>query len=673
MRFNALIIQNYKTFRTRTRFDFTKNHGSSDRNVFLIGGMNGSGKTSILDAINLCLYGEKKLERVYKLINQHEAEIGNFQCSIELQFEMDNGDAVDLTRSWDVSASFRKTAAAEDLKETVTIRKNGKTISDVEQQIFLDYIKTEIPSGITQFFFFDGEKIQHMAADEYAAMNLKNSMEAALGIQHIHKLIDDLETIRKIERRDEKGITNEDVKLKENDLSQLKNKRLKKESQIEEIEDQIEHFKSMLEENKATFQKEFGFDAEEIQQNELNEKLKTKYNARLTEIDLDIRSTIQNKFAFALLIPHFDHVKTQIENEKNVRLNKAIKQVADTLSFEIVDEIKKFEEQTRKKPLTEEELQMLQQKIIAIVHKYKTKKALPEKTQELLNLTDNDAKKVILKLDEIERSITPKFIQLIEEKQKISAELEKVEKDLRKKTFEGSKLNRFKEIQERIELFSGEIGERNQALKQVNEEISKIAKEINEKESELEDDYVVFEKSTKKSAFLKNLANIGKLLNEYIDQLRAAKINQLQTCTFDMFKKLLSKGDMVQNLSIDPQTYLITIKNNSGHTIRKEELSAGEKEIFAISLLWGLAQTSQLKLPIIIDTPLSRLDSAHRDKIVSNYFPNAGHQVIILSTDTEVDKKYYSLLEQYLQYAIHLNFNKVDKVTTIEEGYFWRS
>ena len=154
--------------------------GHPIRNVFLIGGMNGSGKTSILDAINLCLYGEKKLERVYKLINQHEAEIGNFQCSIELQFEMDNGDAVDLTRSWDVSASFRKTAAADDLKETVTIRKNGKTISDVEQQIFLDYIKTEIPSGITQFFFFDGEKIQHMAADEYAAMNLKNSMESCL-------------------------------------------------------------------------------------------------------------------------------------------------------------------------------------------------------------------------------------------------------------------------------------------------------------------------------------------------------------------------------------------------------------------------------------------------------------------------------------------------------------
>ena len=55
-----------------------------------------------------------------------------------------------------------------------------------------------------------------------------------------------------------------------------------------------------------------------------------------------------------------------------------------------------------------------------------------------------------------------------------------------------------------------------------------------------------------------------------------------------------------------------------------------------------------IRLPIIIDTPLSRLDSAHRDNIVNNYFPNAGEQVIILSTDTEIDKDYYRKLEPRL-------------------------
>ena len=435
----------------------------------------------------------------------------------------------------------------------------------------------------------------------------------------------------------------------------------------------MDNYRTLLEESKSLFKREFGFDPEEIRQNEQNGKLKSQYERRLSEIDLEIRNTIQDKFVFAFLIPHFEKVRAQIDNEKQMRVNKAFKQVADTLSLEIIEEIIKFEDETRKKPLNEEELQSLKQKIVAIVNKYKTKKDLPLEISEILNLSDNDAKRVIVKLDEIEKGVSKRFIQLIEEKQKTEAELEKVEKDLRKKTFEGTRLSRFNEIQDRIQLMSTEIGDRNQVLKQVNEEIKEDIIKIREKESELEDSYVNLEKSTKKTAFLKEIAKIGKLLNEYIDQLRAAKIHQLETCTYDMFKKLLSKGDSVKHLSIDRESYLITIKNDAEHVIRKEELSAGEKEIFAISLLWGLAQTSQLKLPIIIDTPLSRLDSIHRDKIVSNYFPNAGHQVIILSTDTEVDKKYYSILERCLQYAIHLNFNSTEKVTTVQEGYFWRT
>jgi DNA sulfur modification protein DndD len=90
-----------------------------------------------------------------------------------------------------------------------------------------------------------------------------------------------------------------------------------------------------------------------------------------------------------------------------------------------------------------------------------------------------------------------------------------------------------------------------------------------------------------------------------------------------------------------------------------------------VSLLWGLAQTSQLDLPIIIDTPLSRLDSVHRDNIVNNYFPNAANQVIILSTDTEIDNNYYKTLEPNLSGAGKLIFSQLNELTTYQEGYFW--
>ena len=674
MRFDNLIIQNYKTFRNRTQFNFNKGHNPTpERNVFLIGGMNGAGKTSILDAVNLCLYGEKKLDKVLKCINQYELENGNCNCSIELQFVMDNDDKISLNRSWNIPYSFSQTPSSEDLKEKITIKKNERIISEVEQQSFLEYIKTEIPEGITQFFFFDGEKIQHIAADEYAAMDLKNSMEAALGIQNIHKLIDDLDHIKREERKDSSAITNEDIKLQETEIGQLENKKIKLEKQATEIETQLDQYKSMLIESKSFFKKEFGFESDDIKQKEQDEKTRIKLSSRLSEIDMEMKNIIQTTFAFAQLIPFFDKVRSQIQSEKKLRVERSKQGIADTIPGEILNEIKNFEEVNRKNPLTETELHFLQERITAVIHKYIKIKGSSGNTPEILKLSDDDAKKIIIKMEDIEKGISDKFIQLLQEKQKVQINLEIIEKDLSKKNFEGTRLTRFNEVQTRLELFSTDIGERNEKLKQIILEIEKLSNTIIEKNKNLEEAYAILEKSTKKGTFLKQITNISQLLTEYVDQLRAAKINQLETSTFQMFKQLLSKGESVVRLSIDPKTYLITIKNDSGHVIRKEALSAGEKEIFAISLLWGLAQTSQLKLPIIIDTPLSRLDSTHRDRIVSNYFPNAGHQVIILSTDTEVDKKYYSILENHLQDAIHLKYNSEQKLTTIEEGYFWRT
>jgi hypothetical protein len=109
----------------------------------------------------------------------------------------------------------------------------------------------------------------------------------------------------------------------------------------------------------------------------------------------------------------------------------------------------------------------------------------------------------------------------------------------------------------------------------------------------------------------------------------------------------------------------------SGPPLSKERLSEGEKQIFAISVLWGLARASAHPLPAIIDTPMARLDAAHRRHLVERYFPHASHQVLILSTDTEVDRQYYHALEPHIARAYHLNYDEQTRATHGEEGYFW--
>ena len=89
-----------------------------------------------------------------------------------------------------------------------------------------------------------------------------------------------------------------------------------------------------------------------------------------------------------------------------------------------------------------------------------------------------------------------------------------------------------------------------------------------------------------------------------------------------------------------------------------------------ISLLWALAICSKKKLPVIIDTPLSRLDSAHRVALIETYFPQASEQTIILSTDQEIDEKYYEIMKDNVGAEYTLNYSDSTKATTIHNGYF---
>jgi DNA sulfur modification protein DndD len=129
---------------------------------------------------------------------------------------------------------------------------------------------------------------------------------------------------------------------------------------------------------------------------------------------------------------------------------------------------------------------------------------------------------------------------------------------------------------------------------------------------------------------------------------------------------------LVERIIIDPVSFAITLYDQSGQAIAKERLSEGEKQIFAISVLWGLARASARPLPAVIDTPMARLDAAHRQHLIERYFPNASHQVVIFSTDTEVDRKYYRDLQPHIARAYHLNYDERDKRTVGEEGYFWK-
>ncbi len=140
----------------------------------------------------------------------------------------------------------------------------------------------------------------------------------------------------------------------------------------------------------------------------------------------------------------------------------------------------------------------------------------------------------------------------------------------------------------------------------------------------------------------------------------------------ESFRFLLRKRTLVKRIFIDPTTFAVTLYDNAGTALPRHRLSEGEKQIFAISMLWGLARSSSRPLPAVIDTPMARLDTAHRQHLVERYFPKASHQVVVLSTYTEVDREYYEQLRPALARAYHLRYDEQERSAVAEEGYFWK-
>ena len=132
---------------------------------------------------------------------------------------------------------------------------------------------------------------------------------------------------------------------------------------------------------------------------------------------------------------------------------------------------------------------------------------------------------------------------------------------------------------------------------------------------------------------------------------------------------LLRKSGLVTRLSIDPEDYALTLYGRDDEPLSAERLSAGERQLLAIALLWGLAKASGRPLPTAIDTPLGRLDSVHRMHLVERYLPFASHQTLLLSTDEEIAGDYHERLRPWVGHTYQLTYDDKTGATHIAAGY----
>ena len=159
-------------------------------------------------------------------------------------------------------------------------------------------------------------------------------------------------------------------------------------------------------------------------------------------------------------------------------------------------------------------------------------------------------------------------------------------------------------------------------------------------------------------------------MESYRRKLQALKADHLAEQMTECFRKIIAKKGLIQEIRIDHETLEFSYYKQDGQQIGHQMLSSGEKQMLVIAMLWALGICSRAEFPLIIDTPLARLDSVHRASLIENYFPKASEQVIILSTDQEITEQDYQALKKYVGREYTLVYDVETMSSSIQPGYF---
>ena len=666
---HKLILNNFGLFRGSQSIHLTP---KNKKPIVLIGGMNGSGKTTLLDAVRLCLYGKRSLgQRVsekeyYEYLSTmiHRSTFKTFKlnhASILLEFEYARDGEKKLyrvERSWQ-----QKSKSYRSIHEHLSFSDNGNIYSNSDESLYQGFINELVPVAASQFFFFDGEKIQKLIDDSSHDLFLAESVKTLLGLNFVERLKSDLRLYaNRLAKRDSPTCVQEDIKTRETEITSIKESLTKAESEKEVIQTKIEKLEAQITRQESCIADEGGIYAQK------SESLKIKHDQLLVDIqrlENEIRDLCEGLFPFSLVPELLEQLKGRLLKEIKLDEWEAESRVLNTQNTELLktlDSATSWNDVT----LNQEQIEAVHNKLAPILNK-RIKR--PTELRGFKKVRDRSPSEYANLLDWIDSSLTTipqDFINLSNAVSGLRFELKKVEADLQRAPEE-----------EMLKPMIDELSELNQKLGQfikqahdVDESINSLTYQLKLAERKLEklqSDQFLQQVHIKRQ---EQVNDVQLVLSEYSRELTQSKITSLSTAILDSFNQLSHKTNRIRHIEIDPYNFAVTLYDTNNRPISKEELSAGEKQIYTTALLWGLAKTSGKPLPMILDTPLGRLDTNHRELLVKHYFPFVSHQVVLLSTDTEIGEHLRLLLKPHTSHTFHLAYQNVDECSTIEDGYF---
>lgn len=643
----------------------------SHRPIILFGGKNGAGKSTVLEALRLCLYGTGALGAISrdqylkflegKIHNNPNALIQPTFASIQIHFQYSHAEGLvsyAVTRSWERRASGR-------VWESLAIDRNGEALTDIESDHWQDFLRELIPPGVSQLFFFDGEKIQQLAEDTTDQQALAAAVKSLLGVDMVERLQADLSIYRtRLSKPDHDSADVSEIRKLGKVIDRLQHKLATANKERVRLEERNRNITETLRKAENSFAERGGAFARN-RDNLIQQEGVLKQ--RVSQLEDNIRQQCAGLLPFTLIPRLCETLGSQLAAEDHLSRTRAGQALLLKARREIGQLLNPSRLFSNIEGLSTSIKGEISSRIDCAIRTCLDAEQ-PEPTVPIHQLSESDSRLLSAWIAQARNEIPAVLAAVSDELENAHRQLQKTVEAVRKIPADDvlrPVLNEIHRLNERLAKASSEAMLKDQQIKELELHLADLQRRHAKLTQKLS-------AGARASAKLTVLPRVEKTLEEYRLRLIDKKIAELQEIVTKCFNLLCRKKDALRTIRIDSHDFSIALCDRSGHPIPKAQLSAGEKQIYAISMLWALGRASGRPLPVIIDTPLARLDSDHRRLLVEHYFPHASHQVILLSTDTEVDEYYFELLKPAVARAHHLEYDQIDSCTSVRQGYFWR-
>ena len=624
----------------------------AERPIVLFGGMNGAGKTTLLMAVKLALYGRHALGMGASKAEYHKflrdsiysspgAIVQPNNAFVELDFvygKLGKRTHYTVRRSW----SIRR----RNVHEALSLSEDGvgRSLTPEACQGFLNEL---VPIGVSDLFFFDGEKIAELAEDD-SGRALGEAIHRLLGLDLVERLRNDLRVyMLRHQVKAARGHDAGETTRLQSDHDDLLEEIGRERTGLQEAQQKLAALiveRDVLDLRLTERGGEWGIskEAHGAKANELTDTLRRH--------ERELREELAGPYPLFLvadvLRDTVDAAAAGLSALSEAEANDLLESFASTLKADLdeaggrtvdrllSDALRPAPARDRHFDISHRALGRMEQTVGQAIP---AARARVERLVQSIQSAKDELDTITLRIQQ-----APDEAALAADFGKLTA------------------------LNERINEASADVAIRKRELKSSYGRAIEIARTLRERHKSMSARHDLEQP-------LEYADGARQVLRDFRRLKAERKIEQLEHEFTEAFQALARKDDLVASARIDTRNFTVKLLNREGRELQKAQLSAGEKQIYAIAMLEALARTSGRRLPVVIDTPLGRLDSHHRANLVTNYFPRASHQVILLSTDVEVDESFYRELSPNISHAFEIRYDPEAHASSLHEGYFWRT